>query len=98
MCTNESYLIKILSRVMIKSIGAYTIIWLLLYSNMLKQYSAACVGITKWNFKYAYVCSGRESYISTIKSKTKLFSNKNRTSHLLSPNRDPCVKILSVTV
>jgi len=23
---------------------------------------------------------------------------KTKTSHLLSPNRDPCVKILSVTV
>jgi len=55
---------------------------------MLKQYSAV-------EFKYAYTCSGRESFLSSTKSKTKLFSNKNRNFSL---NRDPCVTILSVTV
>jgi len=56
-----------------------TIIRLLLSSNMLKQYSAACTRFMyKMEFKYAYACSGRGSYISSIKSKPKLFSNKKQ--------------------
>jgi len=43
-------------------------------------------------FKYAYACSGRENYISSIKCYSQ---TKTETSHLL---RDPCVTILSVTV
>jgi len=71
----------------------------ILYSNMLKQYSAACTRFTyKMEFNYTYACSGRESYISSTMSKTNLFSNKNKNSHLMSPNRDPCVTILSVIV
>jgi len=83
---------------MIKGIGGLHCVYynLLLYNNMLKQYSAACTRFTyEMEFKYTYACSGRESYISSTKSKTKLFS---KTSHLLSPNRDPCVTILNVTV
>jgi len=34
-------------------------------------------------FKYTYACSGRESYISNTKSKTKLFSNKNKNFSLI---------------
>jgi len=41
-------------------------------------------------FKYAYACSG------TYQAQSLLFSNKNR--NFSSPNRDPCVTILSVTV
>jgi len=55
---------------------------------MLGQYSAACT--YKMEFKYA--CSGRESYISLKQSYSQT------KTHLLSPNRDPCVTILSVTV
>jgi len=58
---------------------------------MLKQYSAACTRIThEIKFKYAYACSGRESYISSYP--------QTKNSLLLSPNRDPCVTILSVIV
>jgi len=46
--------------------------------NWRKPNSAACTRFTyEIEFKYTYACSGRESYISSTKSKTKLFSNKN---------------------
>jgi len=51
---------------------------------MLKQYGAA---YTRFTYKMdliilMLVASGRESYISSIKSKTKLFSNKNKNFSL----------------
>jgi len=52
----------------------------------------------KMEFNYTYSCSGRESYISSTKSKQSYSQTKTKTSHLMSPNRDPCKTILSVTV
>jgi len=45
-------------------------------------------------FKYTYACSGREGYVLSKKSKTKLFSKQYKI--LLSLNRDPHMTISSV--
>jgi len=66
------------------------------------QYSAACARIKyEIEFKYAYSCYGRESYLASYQAqslKQSYSQTKTRTSHLLSPNRDPCVTIICITV
>jgi len=47
------------------------------------------------DFKYAYACSGIEKAIYQAQSLKQSYSQiKTKASHLLSPNRDPCVTIL----
>jgi len=50
---------------------------------MLKQYCAACARITyEMEFKYAYACNGRESYIYQAQSLKQNYSQtKTKTSH-----------------
>jgi len=76
---------------------AYTIIWLLLYSNMLKQYSAACTRFTYKMDLIILMLVVVEKVIYQAQSLKQNYS-QTKTSHLISPNRDPCVTILSVTV
>jgi len=57
---------------------------------MLKQYNGACT-------KFMLVVV--EKAICQAQSLKQSYSQtKAKTSHLMSPNRDPCVTILSVTV
>jgi len=68
----------------------FTVSTIICYIDIFIQYSAAYS---------SYTCSRRESYI-WARSVKKVILNANTIflPYLLSPNRDPCVKILSVRV
>jgi len=64
-----------------------------LHSNMLKQYSAAYTTITKWNLNKLMLVVVEKAIYQAQSLKQSYSQIKTKTSHLLNPNRDPCVTI-----
>jgi len=62
---------------------------------MLKQYSAAC---TRFTYKMDLIILILVVVEKAIYQAQSLKQSYSQTSHLMSPKRDPCVTILSVTV
>jgi len=62
----------------------------ILYNNMLKQYSAACTRIVTWNLNMLM--------LMVVEKAIYQAQNHAKLSPLLSPNSDPYVTILSVTI